>query len=107
MERSEYLEIIESVASKTIQKTLISIITKRFAFFAWGPAASLLSLVIEKIVALIIKETEMRVFFIHTDLRVSAQGKAFIDKANAYQRDKNEVNEKALIDSFREFARLR
>lgn len=114
MTRQEYIELIKNTAKKSILDSTLKILVGRFSFLAFGPANVLTVLILKKIIAIIVEETEMRLFFLYTDFRVSEQGRLFIERARSYEEikktgseDQKKLAEIELINAFRDLAKLR
>jgi len=113
MTYDQYVEQIKSFLLKQLVDKVYDIIITKITFLSWGPLGPLLKIILEKIIEIILYETEMAIFFLYTDLRVNAQGRKFYDAIEANmeaQEGGNEEDkqrtEKELIDSFRELVKL-
>jgi hypothetical protein len=113
MKHDEYVEVLKSTISKLVIKSATEIVFKKVAFLAWGPLGPLTSYLIEKLVGIIINETELAIFLKYTDFRISKQGKIFSEAAiknseaqkNGSEDEKKKAEEE-LINSFRAFVKL-
>lgn len=103
-EREIILNSVKSFAIKKAKETAIKTVAKKLPFLFFGPVGPLTSLIIEKVVEIVINETEVRAFFVYTDLRVNEQGRAFIKNSLEYYNNRTLENEKKCIDSFESFA---
>lgn len=114
MDHDQYAALIKSTLSRMIIKSVMAALVKQAAFFAWGPVNGIIAFVVTKLVDFIINQTELAIFLEYTDMRVGQQGKAFTQAAlenSAAQMngtpEQRALAEKKLIDSFREFAKLK
>ena len=113
MTRQENADLIVSQVSIIIKKKIVTWLTSKLLFLAWGPFGPLISYFAGRLAEAIAKDAEMRVFFLYTDLRTDSQGKSYL-KAMAAYRDaldnnggKNvEVLESELNTAFRNLVML-
>lgn len=111
--RQEYIEAVKSSFVSLAKKQIISVLTKQFAFLAWGPLAPLFSIFIEKILTIAVNNTETGIFFLYVDFRVNQQSREFSRAAlenyriqiSGTQEEKNEA-EKKLIKIFDDFVKF-
>ena len=113
MKHAEYIEAIKKSAISTGKKVLISYLSKKLPFLFIPVVGPVVGLLIEKLVTILVTETEFGAFFLYIDFRVDAQGRAFSEAAIRNHKaqlsgDKNEIvkAEKELIERFRAFAIL-
>ena len=113
MSQQEYIEVLKSAALSSGKKFVIDYVSKKIPFLFIPILNPITSLVIEKVVEVLIMETEFAIFFKYTDMRVSEQGKVFSKmaennyKAQMYGTNKEkEIAEKLLVDSCRSLFRL-
>lgn len=111
--RQEYIDAVKSSFVSLAKKQVILALVKQFAFLAWGPAAPLLSILVEKILTIAVNSTETGIFFMYVDFRVSQQSRDFSKAAlenyqiqiSGTQEEKNEA-EKKLIKTFDDFVKF-
>ena len=109
----EYVEAIKKSAIATGKKALITYLTKKLPFLFIPVIGPIVSLVLEKVVEILIRETEFAIFFKYIDLRVDAQGRDFSEAAiknfhvqKSGSPDEIAKAEKELIEKFKSFVVL-
>lgn len=111
--RKEYIEAAKAAFLKLAMKQVITKMTAKFVFLAWGPLAPLFAMLVEKILTEAIEGGETAIFFVYIDFRVNGQSKDFVEAAlNNYriqqtgtQEEKDEAESK-LITAFDSFVKL-
>ena len=113
MTHQEYVDAIKKSAISTGKKVLVQYLTKKLPFLFFPIIGPVTGLVLEKIVEILVRETEFGIYFKYIDLRVDAQGRAFSEAAiKNYQAqlsgDKDAIAkaEKELIEKFKSFVVL-
>ena len=111
MTHDDYVKSIKSSLLNLGKKAVLDFIFSKVSLLAWGPLGVLVEMVVSKILDIFINEAETAIFFEYIDVRSSQQGNDFsqkaIDNFKAQQSgtpDEKAKAEKALIDSFRNFA---
>lgn len=109
----QYIEEAKSFLLKRAVNKVFEVIISKITFLAWGPLGPLVKYILSKIIKIAIYESEMAIFFLYTDIRVNAQGRAFYDSIednlnaqNGTDEEAKKHAEKKLIDSFRELVKL-
>lgn len=113
MKHSDYVDFLKSYLFKTITKKAFTVIITKLPFLAWGPLAPLLQLIIDKLVGIILDQTELAVFMKYIDIRTTLQGRDFykamednqLALKNGSDNDKK-IAEQNLKDTFRAFVKL-
>lgn len=110
---ADYVIAIKDSAIKTGAESLTKYLIKRFAFLSFGPFAFLVSMLAEKLLTILIKETEHAIYYEYTELVVNAQSVAYKKAVmENYQAQKNGTPqekkdaEKKLMDAFKSFVKL-
>lgn len=110
----EYVDALKKSAVSTGKKALISYLSKKLPFLFIPVIGPIVGLLLGKVVEILVQETEFAIFFVYTDMRVDAQGRAFSNAAmRNYHAQTNGTPEeklaaeKELIDKFRAFVILR
>lgn len=107
MKYSAYLESLEEIFKKALMKAIIEGVAECAPFLVSGIWGIVLNKIVEKIVAIIIKQGKLRAFYAMTDIRVNQQGKRLIEamEANRKAQETGTVTkeiedefEKALVD---------
>ena len=114
MDYEKYSQIVRDAAYTVIKTALITKAVSLFPFLAKFHKA--LDWLAGKVAKVIVDETDMRVFFLYTDFRVSRQASTFLTASEIHhqlQQDPNATSEEKqraednLIRNFRAFAKLR
>lgn len=111
--RDEYVKNIKSVFVGLGVKGLMTFLIAEVPFLAAPIPRYILEHVLSYILGKLADLAEMQIFFLYIDFRTSKQGQDFMDavkkneetKKNGTPEEKARA-EKALIDRFREFAKL-
>lgn len=98
-----------------LNTTLQTKLAALLPFLFIPPFNKVTDLLISKLSRFIVEESEMRVFFAYTDLRVNKEGRAFFKAAQNninvrngdYDEETKKLTERKLIDSARTFIKLR
>lgn len=113
MTHADYIESIKSSILKLGKEKVLEFIFSKLVFLSYGPLGILTSMIVDKVLTIFINEAETRLFFAYIDTRTNSQGLDFSDKAIANFKaqqngteDEKKIAEKALMDSFRNFASL-
>jgi hypothetical protein len=109
----EYVDSIKKAAVSTGKKFLVKRVAEMLPFLFLPILGPITTIALEKIVEILVRETEFAIFFKYIDLRVDAQGRAFSEAAirNFHAQktgDPNEIAkaEKELIEKFKSFVTL-
>lgn len=113
MNHQAYVDALVSGLETLIKNSLVNKLVSLAPIFASGPLGYIAGWFAGKIAEFLAKQSELRTFFVYTDIRASVQGKDFLEAAienrdaqlsDDPERKKNA--EKLLIDRFRRFAKL-
>jgi hypothetical protein len=114
MSYEKYSKIISQAAFTLLKTSLMAKAVSLVPFLSSKLLYKITEYIIDRVANFIIYKTEMRIFFAYTDLRVNAQGRKFLEavEVNQEAREGNDEElkartEKLLIDSAREFIKLR
>lgn len=114
MSYEKYSKIISEAAYALLKTSLMAKAVSFFPLLAKPPLYKIADYLIGKLAGIIVYETEMRVFFAYTDLRVNAQGRKFLAavELNLKAQEGNDeelkkISEAELIARAREFIKLR
>lgn len=113
MTHDQYVEMLKDFLRKKAVDSAFNFIVSKVAFFAWGPLGPILNFVLGKVLNVFLDHTELAVFMLYTDFRVSRQGRAFSEAAmKNYEVQKNgteeekKIAEENLKNAFRDFVKL-
>lgn len=113
MNRDEYVEVIKQAAMTTGSTLVMSYILARQPLLATPVVKEITKWIVEKILGIAIFHTEMGAFFLFTDFRTSAQGRAFFQSALKRQAALKNGNEEEIkraeadmIDNFRSLVKF-
>jgi len=113
MNHQAYVDALVSGLETLIKDSLIKRLVSIAPIFASGPLGYIASYLAGKIAHFLAKQSELRTFFLYTDVRSNIQGRAFLDAAIenrdaqlSKDPDRKKNAEKLLIDKFRTFAKF-
>jgi len=113
MNREVYVDLLKSTALDLGKRFVMQYLVAKIPFLALPIINPLAAFVVGYILKIAIRESEFAAFFLYIDLRTNKQGVAFVDAAAANRiaqetgtPEQKAVAEKALIDSFRAFAKF-
>lgn len=112
-QRDEYVRTIKSVFVDLGVKGLMTFLIAEVPFLALPIPRYIVEHILSFVLGRLVDVAEMQIFFLYIDFRTSKQGKDFMDAVTANEKAKKNGTpeekaraEKALIDRFREFAKL-
>lgn len=110
---SEYSKLIQDIAVQFGRRLIITNLVARFSFLNWTPCLFIAGLIIDAVLKRFVYVVDTKVFFMYTDLRVTEQGRIFIQSARDNQRiqqigtpEEREISEKLLISNFDKLVKL-
>ena len=107
----KYVDAILNAALVIAKKALIERAVLALPFLATGIPNKLLVMLVDKIASIVLKETEIRLFFAYTDFRVNRQATEFVRAVVLNQEAKTQEDkayaENQLIATFRDLIKLR
>jgi hypothetical protein len=107
----KYVDAILNAALVIAKKALIERAVLAIPFLATGLPNRLLLMLVDRIASIVLKETEIRIFFAYTDFRVNRQATEFVRAVVINQEAKTPEDkahaEAMLISSFRDLIKLR
>lgn len=110
----DYVNAVKKSAVAVGKKALVTALTKKLPYLFVPFLNPITTVLIEKLVTILVEDTEFEIFFEYIDLRVDGQGRSFSEAAihnyNVQQTGTPEEKlaaEKALIEKFRAFAILK
>lgn len=113
MTHAEYVNILKGTLQKLLLNSVLTFLYAEVPLLSVPPLKNILSFFINKIISILLNQTELAIFLRYTDIRVSQEGKAFNDAVlknheAQTQGDENarKIAEKNLMDTFRIFAKL-
>jgi hypothetical protein len=113
LKHSEYINAIKKAAIDTGKKILVRKVAEKLPFLFLPILNPITKYVLEKIVELIINETEFAIFFQYTDMRVDREGREFSEAAMKNLKaqmsgDASQIlqAEKELMEKFKNFVVL-
>lgn len=113
MTHQEYVDAIKKSAIATGKKLLIQAIAKKLPFLFVPVIGPITSFALEKVVEILVRETEFGIYFKYIDLRVDAQGRDFSEAAiknyhvqQSGDKDAIAKAERELIEKFKSFVVL-
>lgn len=108
MSHDDYINTLKGYLLKKMVKSSFTYILAKAPFLAWGPLGYITQLILEKLISMLINETELALFLKFTDFRVSRQGKVFHNAMLRNQTaqkggnpDEIKLAEQELKDTFR------
>lgn len=115
MNYERYSTIVTEAAYAVLKTTLETKLAALLPFLFAPPFNKVTQLLVGKLARFIVDESEMRIFFAYTDLRVNKEGRKFFEAAKNnvnvrngdYDEELKKLTEKKLIDSARTFIKLR
>lgn len=114
MKHSEYVEVAKSLAVKVIEKSIIVGVAQAIPFLAIGIPNKALVKLANWLAELIVKQTEMSIFYKYVDFRSDAQAKDFelamISNHKAQltgTKEEKDNAEKVLMDSLSRLVSLK
>lgn len=113
MTHDDYINTLKGYLLKKMVKSSLKYILVKAPFLAWGPLGYITELILEKLVSIMINQTELALFLKFTDFRVSRQGKVFhnaILRNQTAQKggnpDEIKIAEQELKDTFRDLIKF-
>lgn len=104
----DYIDTLKSLLLKQLVSSTLSFLLTKFTFLAWGPLAPILKFFLEKLFQIAIEQTELAIYLLYTDFRISAQGRNFHKTLEENQKALKEGDkdaEERVKDSFRELVK--
>jgi hypothetical protein len=105
--QDQYVQAIKNSFISLGKKAVMAKLIQLSSVFALGPINALTALVVEKILTIVVNETETGIYFLYIDMRVHGQGREFSQAAQANfkaqqngTKEEKDAAEKALIDAF-------
>tara|TARA_Y100000310_G_scaffold243676_1_gene248251 strand:- start:22114 stop:22461 length:348 start_codon:yes stop_codon:yes gene_type:complete len=113
MTRDEYIDLLKDTLQKQLLKSVYSSLLSKVTWLTWGPLGPLTKKMLEIVISIIIRETELTTYLAFTDFRTSRQGRKFLEasiKNQEAQRSEDpnakKEAEKNLKDAFRDLIKL-
>ena len=113
MTRDDYVDLIKAAFKDLGYRVVMKRLVAEVPFFGWGLVNPIIGHLVSYILEYLISSAEMFFFFKYTDLRVSRQGKEFLEAALRHQeaktksKEERERAEKDFINAARVFIDLR
>ena len=110
MKHSEYVESLKRAAIDTGKRLLIKKVAEKLPFLFLPILGPVTTFALEKIVEILIEQTEFAIFLKYTDMRVDREGREFSEAATENYKAQQSGNleriamaEKDLMDKFKNF----
>ena len=104
--REIYIEAIKSFILERVKKFLMAYCISKLPFLAFSWINPIFAIVVNKLVTVVLNESEMRIFFKYVDVRSNMQGSNFEKMALQYHNNRTKENEKAVNDALDIFISL-